>query len=56
MERAVEEGGFLDGDGLAVNPPTPCQIGKHPPAPKKKPAGQQGANGGGHNFLVFPED
>ena len=34
-----------DDDGLVVNPPTPCQIGKHPPAPNN-PAGQQGAHGG----------
>ena len=32
-------------DELVVNPPTPCQIGKHPPAPKKT-TGQQGAHGG----------
>ena len=31
---------------FAVNPPTPCQIGKHPSAPKT-PAGQQGAAGRG---------
>ena len=38
-----------DGDiELVVNPPTPCKIGKHPPARQhreKKTAGQQGANG-----------
>ena len=36
-----------DGE-LVVDPPTPCKIGKHPPAPKKKTACQQGAHGGGH--------
>ena len=42
----------FDGDSeLAVRPPTPCRIGKHPPAPKKEPAGQQGANNGGHKNM-----
>ena len=33
--------GAVDDDELVINPPTPCQIGKRPPAPKtrrKRPA------------------
>ena len=53
--RAVPEGqhvpaGRDDDAELVVNPPTTCQIGKHPPAPKTNPAGgQQRAHGGGHS-------
>ena len=38
-----------DDDELNTNPPTPCQIGKRPPAPKPKreSAGHQGVAGGG---------
>ena len=39
-----------DDDELNINPPTPCQIGKRPPAPKPKreSAGHQGVAGGGY--------
>ena len=30
-------GSMPDDDELVMNPPTPCQIGKHPPAPKIRP-------------------
>ena len=48
MERAVE--------GKNINPPTPCQIGKRPPAPKPKreSAGHQGVAGGGYNLSRIP--
>ena len=36
-----------DDDELVVNPPTPCQIGKHPPAPKTSGRPARGAHGGG---------
>ena len=32
-----------DDDEFAINPPTPCQIGKHPPAPKKSGRPARGA-------------
>ena len=37
-------------DELNINPPTPRQVGKRPPAPKPKrePAGHQGVAGGGY--------
>ena len=40
----------FDDDESNTNPPTPCQIGKRPPAPKPKreSAGHQGAAGGGY--------
>ena len=40
----------VDDDELNINPPTPCQIGKRPPAPKPKreSAGHQGVAGGGY--------
>ena len=42
-----------DDDELNINPPTPCQIGKRPPAPKPKreSAGHQGVAGGGYASL-----
>ena len=42
-----------DDDELNINPPTPCQIGKRPPAPKPKreSAGHQGVAGGGCTFF-----
>ena len=42
FQRAVAAGrGSIDDDGeLAVNPPTPRQIGKYPPAPKIRPANE----------------
>ena len=43
-EKKASEGRG-DDDELVVNPPTPCKIGKHPPAPKKNPAGQQASKG-----------
>ena len=41
---------LFDDDELNINPPTPCQIGKRPPAPKPKreSAGHQGVAGGGY--------
>ena len=43
-----------DDDELDINPPTPCQIGKRPPAPKPKreSAGHQGVAGGGYLLLM----
>jgi hypothetical protein len=32
----VSDGRVSDDDELNINPPTPCQIGKRPPAPKPK--------------------
>ena len=48
MGRYVTQ--LRDDDELNINPPTPCQIGKRPPAPKPKreSAGHQGAAGGGY--------
>ena len=42
-------------DELNINPPTPCQIGKRPPAPKPKreSAGHQGVAGGGYRTRRF---
>ena len=42
--------GLDDDDELNISPPTPCQIGKRPPAPKPKreSAGHQGVAGGGY--------
>ena len=47
---------FHDDDELNTNPPTPCQIGKRPPAPRPKgeSAGHQGVAGGGHNKAKLP--
>ena len=47
---AGRRGGGADDDELNINPPTPCQIGKRPPAPKPKreSAGHQGAAGVGY--------
>ena len=43
--------GVDDDDELNINTPTPCQIGKRPPAapkPKRESAGHQGVAGGGY--------
>ena len=47
----TQEQSHDDDDELNINPPTPCQIGKRPPAPKPKAesAGHQGVAGGGYN-------
>ena len=55
--EALARGLWLDfgDDELNINPPTPCQIGKRPPAPKPKreSAGHQGVAGGGYALAEF---
>ena len=49
---------FFDDDELVTNPPTPCQIGKRPPAPKtrrKRPAIRESQVEGAMGLLVPPD-
>ena len=44
---------FLDDDELDINPPTPCQIGKRPPAPKPKSQKRIGRPSGSRRWRVW---